>query len=66
MEVGFDRTTLQSEGKREAPLNQLHGSNLQLLPKPENNHLLCKGKYHCSADLLFDWFGFSRFVELKL
>ena len=28
---------------------------------PENTHLLCKGKYNCTADLLFDWF-----VELKL
>ena len=26
---------------------------------PENTHLLCKGKYHCTTDLLFDWFGFS-------
>ena len=33
---------------------------------PENTHLLRKGKYHCTADLLFDWFGFSCFVELKL
>ena len=33
---------------------------------PENTHLLRKGKYHCMADLLFDWFGFSCFVELKL
>ena len=23
----------------------------------ENTHLLCKGKYHCTADLLFDWSG---------
>ena len=28
------------------------------LPYPENTHLLCKGKHHCTADLLFDWFGF--------
>ena len=34
--------------------------------QPENTHLLCKGKYHCTADLLFDWFGFSCFVEFKL
>ena len=27
-----------------------------------NTHLLRKGKYHCTADLLFDWLGFSRFV----
>ena len=27
---------------------------------PVNTHLLCKGKYHCTADLLFDWFGFLQ------
>ena len=37
-----------------------------LLFNPENTHLLRKGKSHCTADLLFDWFGFSCFVELKL
>ena len=26
----------------------------------ENTHLLCKGKYRCTADLLFDWFGFDQ------
>ena len=26
----------------------------------ENTHLLCKEKYHCTADLLFDWFGFDQ------
>ena len=26
----------------------------------ENTDLLCKGKYHCMTDLLFDWFGFDR------
>ena len=30
-----------------------------------HQHLLCKGKYNCMADLLFDWLGFSCFVELK-
>ena len=39
---------------------------LWALVDPENTHLLRKGKYHCTADLLFDWFGFSCFVELKL
>ena len=34
--------------------------------RAENTHLLCKEKYHCTADLLFDWLGFSCFVELKL
>ena len=33
---------------------------------PENTHLLHKGKYHYTADLLFDWFGFSCFVEFEL
>ena len=28
--------------------------------KPENTHLLHKGKYHCSADLLFDPLGFGQ------
>ena len=27
---------------------------------PENTHLLCKGKYHCTADLLFDQLGFLQ------
>ena len=36
-----------------------------VMVKSENTHLLRKGKYHCMADL-FDWFGFSCFVELKL
>ena len=29
-------------------------------PKPENTHLLCKGKYHCTADLLFDQWRFGQ------
>ena len=31
-----------------------------LIVKPENTHLLCKGKYHCTADLLFDQLGFGQ------
>ena len=27
---------------------------------PENTHLLREGKYHCTTDLLFDWFGFGQ------
>ena len=27
---------------------------------PENTHLLRKGKYHCTADLLFDRLGFGQ------
>ena len=26
----------------------------------ENTHLQSKGEYNCSADLLFDWFGFDK------
>ena len=33
--------------------------NTQLLCT-ENTHLLHKGKYHCTADLLFDWLGFGQ------
>ena len=29
--------------------------------RPENTHLLHKGKYLCTADILFDWLGFSCF-----
>ena len=36
------------------------------LVKPENTHLLCKAKYHCMADLLFDWFGFAKLVNRYL
>ena len=31
---------------------------------PKKSHLL--RKYYCTIDLLFDWFGFSGFVVLKL
>ena len=30
-----------------------------LLSVAENSHLLHMGKYHCTADLLFDWLGLS-------
>ena len=30
--------------------------------EPENTHLLCKGKHHCAADLMFYTFGFSCFA----
>ena len=26
----------------------------------ETTHFLRKGKYHCTADLLFDWLGFGQ------
>ena len=31
-----------------------------LYPKSETTSILCKGKYHCTADLLFDWLGFGQ------
>ena len=27
--------------------------------EPDNTNVLCKGKYHCTAGLLFDWFGYA-------
>ena len=36
------------------------------LGRAENIHLLCKGKYHCMTDLLFDWLGFSYFAYVDL
>ena len=32
----------------------------------ENTHLLCNGKYHCSADLLFDQLGFNCLACVEL
>ena len=34
------------------------------MSKPENTHLLHKGKLHCTADLLFILFGFGCVAEL--
>ena len=31
----------------------------------ESTHLLCKGKYHCTADLMFDLLGFSCFAHVE-
>ena len=28
-------------------------------PRADSTHLLCKGKYHCMADILFDLFRFG-------
>ena len=35
-------------------------TKFKVFTSPENTHLLCKGKYHCTADLQFDWFGFDQ------
>ena len=34
--------------------------------QPENTHLLCKGKSHCMAELLFDQLRFSCFACVEL
>ena len=31
-----------------------------LFARAEITHLLCKGKYHCTVDLLFDRLGFGQ------
>ena len=36
------------------------------IPSGQNTRKLCKGKYHCTGDLLFDVFRFSIFALLKL
>ena len=41
-------------------------AKLARLVEPENTHLLCKGKYHCTADLQLDWLGFSCFAYVEL
>ena len=32
----------------------------------ENTHLLCKGKYHCTAELLFDRLGLAKQANLSI
>ena len=32
----------------------------------ENTHSLHNGKYHCTADLMFEWFGFNGIVYIKI
>ena len=34
-------------------------------PNQENTLLLCKGEYHCTTDLLFHMFRFSRFAHVE-
>ena len=36
-----------------------------LMYKRTNTLLLHKRKYHCTADLLFDWLGFSCFAYVE-
>ena len=44
-----------------------HGQRtLKKKKKKKNTHLLCKGKYHCMADLLFDLLVLSWFAYVAL
>ena len=54
----FDQRLPGIKGKKDAQIIQG-----QLCP--ENTNLLCKGKYQCTADLLFFLFGFSFFAHVK-
>ena len=36
-----------------------------MFAQSDNTHLPRKGKYHCIADLLFDWLGFSCFAYVE-
>ena len=36
------------------------------MDQADNTHLLHKGKYHCTADLLFYWFGIRFSVMFNL
>ena len=38
----------------------LYSRSLSITLTSENTHLLCKGKYHCMTDPLFDWLGFGQ------
>ena len=46
----------QLKANLSCPLN----TKIEVRPVPENTRLLFKGKYHSTADLLFDWFGFNQ------
>ena len=35
-------------------------------PSTKHTHLLRKGMYHCTADLLFDWLDLAEQVNLSL
>ena len=37
-----------------------------MFAQSDNTHLPRKGKFHCKADLLFDWLGFSCFAYVEL
>ena len=63
-EVGFG-SYLQEE-KIYSGINCLRVDKAYWTNKPENTHILCKGKYHCTADLLFYWFAFSCFSYVEL
>ena len=45
-----------------------HSENLIVIRRAtaDNTHLLCKGKYHCTDDLLFDWFGLDQTTKFHM
>ena len=47
---------LQKTRTAASSVNKPLGSSI----KPENTHSLCKEKCHCTADLMFDSFGFNQ------
>ena len=40
-------------------------ARLEFYGVAENTPLLCKGRYHCTASLQFDWFGLSSLSIYK-
>ena len=53
-------------GQRARHLSQSVMEKRLLWLGPENPHFLFKGKYHCTADLLFVLFGFSCFAYAEI
>ena len=63
--------TQQQQQKLKSKLQFEANITTLLLPRPvtlkaENTHLLCKGKYHCTADLLLDGCDSTKLVNLYL
>ena len=46
--------------------SRTNDSIIFLLLYADNTRLLCKGKYHCTTDLLFDCFEFSCYAKVQL
>ena len=61
--MNMDTLSIVKFGDPES-LGEFLFENVSVYVMPEsgnrNTHLLCRGKYHCSADFQFDWFGFHQ------